>query len=89
MELQTLYKRESVADLLSRTYANSPLPSKNNGGAHSVPGCGVLEFGGLENRFQRTCRFRDGEVTTSQCCHKFAAQVVERCVASQILLSTT
>jgi hypothetical protein len=66
MELQTLFKRESVADPLSKTYANSPLPSKNNGGAHSVPGCGDLEFGSLGNRFQRTCRFKDGVVTTSQ-----------------------
>jgi hypothetical protein len=66
MELQTLFKRESVADLFSKTYAYSPLPSKNNGGAHSVPGCGDLEFGGMENRFQRTRRFKDGEVTTSR-----------------------
>jgi len=42
------------------------VPSKINGGAYSVPRCGDLEFGGLENRFQRTCRFKDGEVTTSQ-----------------------
>ncbi len=28
MELQALFKREGVADLFSKTYANSPLPSK-------------------------------------------------------------
>jgi hypothetical protein len=66
MELQTLLKRESVADLFFKTYTNSPPPSKNNCGALSVPGCGDLVFGGLENRFQRTRRYNDGEVTTSR-----------------------
>ncbi len=72
MELTTLFKRESVAELILKTCTDSPLPFKNNGGAHSVPGCGDLEFGGLENRFQKTCRFQDGEVTTSRkkCSHK-------------------
>jgi hypothetical protein len=36
----------------------------NNNGAHSVPGCGDLEIGGLENRFQRTRRLKYGELTT-------------------------
>ncbi len=64
MELQTLFKRESVADLFSKTHANNPLPSYNYGGANSVPGCGDLEIGGLENRFKRTRRLKYGELTT-------------------------
>ncbi len=32
--------------------------------AHTLWGVGDLEFGGLENRFQKTCRFKDSEVTT-------------------------
>ncbi len=44
MELKTLFKRESVAELILKTCTDSPLPFKNNGGAHFVPGCGDLEF---------------------------------------------
>ncbi len=58
MELQTLFKRESVSEPIFKTYTNSPRPSKIMV-AHTVPGCGDLEFGGLEHRFQRTCRFKD------------------------------
>ncbi len=66
MELQTLFKRESVADQSLRP-TSIILSVQNNDGARSVPGCRDLELAGigrLENRFRRTCRFKNGEVTT-------------------------
>jgi hypothetical protein len=59
MELQTLFKRESVADPFSiRIMQIHPTPS-NNSGVSSVP-YQWSETGGLENRFQRNCRFKNG-----------------------------
>jgi hypothetical protein len=63
MELKTLFKRESVADSLSiRSIQILPNQKKFNSGASSVP-LQKSDTGGLENRFQRNCRFKNGEVT--------------------------
>jgi hypothetical protein len=62
MELKTLFKRESVADSLSiRIIQIPPNQTKFNSGVSSVP-LQKSDIGWLENRFQRNCRFKNGEV---------------------------
>ncbi len=56
MELKTLFKRESVADpFFIRFVQTPPNLSKCNSGV-------ISDNGGLENRFQRNCGFKNGGV---------------------------
>jgi hypothetical protein len=62
MELQTLFKRESVADpFFLRIKQITPSSVLFNSGVPSVP-YQDPKLGGQESRFQRNCRFKKGGV---------------------------